>query len=588
MAIKRMKTLKLPGLSDTYSFLQADATLAVQGEAADAKKVGDEFALVRTDVASRVRSLEEDAGTADLDITDAYGNVLARFEDGKFRTKAFRGYDYITYASPTGTYSGSALTLTCAQTFKKGDRVIIHCERGAMPWNGGAVVTYYEGSTIIKDSWRGDCAYLEHTITTDDVQIKAVYGASATGMTNGDVQLQVSLLGDMPIKPTVVTVKPDGSGDYTTIRGALDAIGTQASEPLHPYRIEVYPGTYNVMSDYSDTEIAAAAYDQTSFVGPKLLDGMHMVGMGLPQEVIISGVLDTDTWGSSIRGVVSTLNFQGSCSIENLTISAENLRYCIHDDFHYPVGQRRTVVMKNCVFKASGSMSYTVPVTYGAGARDGGVMLYAENCDFGPVFSIHTSQTTNNNSRYYLRNCKGSQADFGDIVSSSDTTKQNQVVFDSCDFLQVHVDNWQVSAENYQPHVQVFGTLATSPMYQMLPSVLYDTSDVTHSIPLTLDVGTAVEMYIVTSDKQSLRWKKATAVSKVSGVIVFKDSKTTYIQHRGYVRTDRLGLESFSVGDLVGMDEDGAAEIVQTEADAYGKIVMVDASGFGYVLLKGV
>lgn len=44
MATKPMKSLKLPGLEDTYTFLQNDATLTQSGKAADAKVTGDAIA----------------------------------------------------------------------------------------------------------------------------------------------------------------------------------------------------------------------------------------------------------------------------------------------------------------------------------------------------------------------------------------------------------------------------------------------------------------------------------------------------------------------------------------------------------------
>ena len=41
MANTPMKSIKLPGLEDTYTFLQIDATLTQTGKAADAKATGD-------------------------------------------------------------------------------------------------------------------------------------------------------------------------------------------------------------------------------------------------------------------------------------------------------------------------------------------------------------------------------------------------------------------------------------------------------------------------------------------------------------------------------------------------------------------
>ena len=46
MANKPMKSIKLPGLADTYTFTQVDAALTTTGAAADAKAVGDALAEV--------------------------------------------------------------------------------------------------------------------------------------------------------------------------------------------------------------------------------------------------------------------------------------------------------------------------------------------------------------------------------------------------------------------------------------------------------------------------------------------------------------------------------------------------------------
>lgn len=50
MANKPLKTIKFPGLDDTYTVPQVDAALATSGAAADAKKVGDELTNLKQDL----------------------------------------------------------------------------------------------------------------------------------------------------------------------------------------------------------------------------------------------------------------------------------------------------------------------------------------------------------------------------------------------------------------------------------------------------------------------------------------------------------------------------------------------------------
>lgn len=49
MANKPLKSIKFPGLSDTYTVPEVDATLTGTGKAADAKKVGDEVTAIKAD-----------------------------------------------------------------------------------------------------------------------------------------------------------------------------------------------------------------------------------------------------------------------------------------------------------------------------------------------------------------------------------------------------------------------------------------------------------------------------------------------------------------------------------------------------------
>lgn len=59
MANKPLKSIKFPGLSDTYTVPQVDDTLLVSGAAADAKKTGDEISSVKSDLNSLGLSVVE-------------------------------------------------------------------------------------------------------------------------------------------------------------------------------------------------------------------------------------------------------------------------------------------------------------------------------------------------------------------------------------------------------------------------------------------------------------------------------------------------------------------------------------------------
>lgn len=528
---------------------------------------------------SVLKAPNEDGGEADLDIADVYGNVLARFEGGNIQTKNFRGFQYVTFQSAQANYSGQSLTLTLSRTFMRGDRIVIHCERGAMPWSGGGVVSYYEGSKLIRENWRGDCAWIEHTVMQDGATISAVYPANSEGMANGSVRLEVSLLGDVPITPTVITVKKDGSGDYSTLRGALDSIGTSANDVLNPYRVEIYPGTYDVMDDYTDEEIADAEYNITKFVGPLILDGVWLVGMGEKQDdVVLNGILDTTKWDSSIRGVVSTLNCQGSCGFENMTVIATNLRYCVHDDYYTQLGKPYKRIVKNCIFRAYGMMSYTTPVTYGAGLKRMGATFLFENCDFGTCAGVHTDRVMFRQGYVHLINCRGTQFEAGDIEESENTEKTIYRL-DNCCFDQIYQHYWGDQPYTHA-HLEFCGT-AKGMMYSVPDFALYRTGDVTMCPNLALTAGTVVEPWF---QYYRPRWRAATSLSTAGGIVIGSDGTDCYIQSSGYVPTNLVGISTFSVGDYIGMVS-GSAAVVQSAADAIGIIVAKDTEGVGHIKL---
>lgn len=569
-------------ITTAEAWTSAHWTAAVLGD--DLSAIKSAFDGVESSLQKRPEMTSTD-GIADLYLADSFGNALAKFKDGGLQVKKFKGFDYETYRSDSKVYIGEQLAFTISRHFAKGDRIVLHMERGEAPWAYGAYITYKAGQTTIKDNWRGDCTWIEYTLTEDTEEISAIYPANSSLVPRSTyITFEVSLLGDVPIVPTVVSIKQDGTGDFTTLRGALDFIGTKANDVLNPYRIEIYKGTYNVLADYTDAEIRAAEYTQTGFVGPKLLNGMSLIGMGLPEEVVLTASLDPATYDNAIRGAISTLNCQGSCSMENLTVEAYNIRYCVHDDFHTPLGKKPKRVVKNCVFRGYG-VSYTPGTTYGAGTSPTGCDYEFVDCDFGENAGVHTMPTTQFRSFVHLTNCVGGGFRIGDNATTDlSETGYDVYRFDGCGFPWI-----RNSVEGSVPHAIVKGSGNKSPVYQFTVDTLYITDDVVVvpnvNLPFSGGVGTIVEWYSDTA--HGPRFRVATTAKNAVGVVVYQDTKNTYIQIRGYVCTNRIGLTSFSIGDYIGLSG-GQAAIVADADGAFAKIAYVDASGFGYMKLEGV
>lgn len=543
--------------------------------------------LTMSDLSDLPEIKDSETQDPNFDIADAYGNVIARVENGEFETKNFRGFQYRTYKSEPQIYSGTLpFTLTVNHHFKKGDRIVLHVDLDTAPWNPGRYVNYYVGNKKILTEGRGDNAWFEYRVTEDVDSVSAVYtgAVSATGMNSGlTFTLEVSLLGDIPITPTVVTVKQDGSGDFTTLRGALDSIGFKANDVFNPYRVEIYPGTYDVLADYTDEEIEDAQYNLYHFVGPVLYNGVSLVGMGNnPEETVLTASLDPTKWSDTIRGVVSTLNCQGSCGFENMTVKAYNLRYCVHDDYTQPFIHRNKRIVKNVIFRGY-DVAYTPCTTYGAGTRYSTGVYIFENCDFGENAGLHTSDSLLEPVKVHLINCVGHGFRIGDNVQGSEPGNESEYRFDNCDFLWIN-QNMVGSV----PHVVVHGSGGRSPLYQFDAQTLYATGDVVivpnRDKPTEYSgVGTVLEWFA--SNEHGPRFRPASSYDTARGIVVWEDSEDTYIQTKGYVRTDRTGITSFSLGDYVGV-VNGVAAIVSDANTAIGQIDYIDNTGAGYIKLN--
>ena len=550
---------------------------------------GFDSEIVTEEVSKSAKQMDSEDGDADLYISDEYGNVVACIKGGGIQTKSFKGFKYLLFRSASVQYTGDACTISISQKFHAGDRIVLHVERGGASWSTGAVVTYKADNATLFDNVQADCAWLEYTLTDDCDVITAEYSASATGLTSGtNLVFEVYLLGDVPIQPTIIRVKKDGTGDFTTLRGALDSIGETADDVIHPVRIEVFPGTYDVMDDYTDEEIGSAYYSHVSnrFVGPKLYNGVHLVGMGgNAGDVVINAVLSATDWTQELRNVISTINMQGSCSVENVTIRGENIRYCIHADFRHVYGKPVKQVMKKVVLKGYELAYAPNSVTYGGGIqRCGGEYLF-EDVDFGLDMTLHTYSLSGfiSNPTAIFRHCKGINLKAGDANPSTDAKNIAEYILDGCDFTRI-LSSKGSGADQTLPHILFRGTCGSSPMYDVDILTLYDTGDVEHSYKISDAMGTVLEKYLTTGSY----WRKTTDPKKASGIIVHQTDGDTYVQKKGYVRTDRLGLSSFALYDYIGIDANSMPVIVQSADDAIGQITVTNSAGtIGFMKMRG-
>lgn len=560
--------------------------------------------------------------SVDLDISDLDGNVVGRFKDGHFQTKNFNSLTLINQVqiisqdvqgkfdidqgsenagkylviNPNGEVSpteisekpavetfyvtdnfvnGTALNLTISKRFSKGDRVLFHVEDGYENYEAGALATYYEDSTTIVASRRGSNGYYEHIVTKDNAVLSIRIPASGYS-DDRQVTLYVYRING-EVKPKIVTVKADGTGMFTTIRGAIDSI-TDANFYTNPYVIEVYPGVYDVLADYTDEEINAVEnpYTQTSFVGPKLTDGISMKGVGgTRDDIVLTATLDPSDWGSDVRGQVSTLNTQGSGSLENLTILAYNIRYCVHDDFRNPSNQVTFRRLKNLKF--DGSLTNTPKFsTYGAGMstpRD----YIIEDCDFMYTIGIHGNTNYAVPCHIKIDNCSGYALVIGDYADENTDAVIN-VEVNNCDFERIYINQHTPLTD---PHVRLYGVGNERTMVVASNIYPYVFGNITRIEP-GFTVGNVVahtngvDLFELTANKDVM-----------FGIVLYTDTDHSYVITSGYLQADRIGLTNLSVGDYVTIDSTTKTVVSGGSAsDAIGVVTAIDATGAAIIKIN--
>lgn len=507
---------------------------------------------------------ESDAESVDLDISDPEGNVILRIADGQIQTKEFDSGELLSEVEDISEALEGKL------------------DKPETEGTTGQVLGLDNDLNPIWVDQTGGNADPEIRTSTEtgiDLDIADASGNVLMRLQDGHIKTE-NFDSSVYAQEKVVTVKKDGTGDFTTLRGAIDSI-TDASRD-NPYRIEIYPGTYNVMDDYTEAEIREAdvpEYHQ-GFAGPMLGDGVSLVGVGCRDDIVIYGTLDPNTYNSTIRGNISTLNTAGTMRLENLTIVCYRLRYCVHDDFYAPNNtETYDRVVKNCRFdmqrnvNAASDDSIVLPNAYGAGMNGKGMNAYFENCDFSTGLGIHTSGSNSAfPTRTIVQNCRGYAFRPND---RDETSVHFEFIVNNCDFDIVRYGHYT------DPTNQVFYISGSGNNKTMLNCSATDEINIgdrtRHKNTMNLPVLTMVKRngstYEMTTDK-----------AIACGIIVLITDEYTYIQRGGFINSNILGISNLTVGDYITVNSSGVLTTTGASAsNAVGIVTDVDEYGVAYM-----
>ncbi len=280
--------------------------------------------------------------------------------------------------------------------------------------------------------------------------------------------------------------------DYTTIAAAI--AGCDGVGPHKRYELMIQPGTY-------------AEQDLV------LLDYIYLTGVDR-ETCIIQGYQAPSSSNTQIAAS-SPLNVYCNTRISNLTITAQNMRYCIHCD-GTPMFDK-TVELRNCLLEHYGNdearadpahsgdsgSTWASEFAWGSGTKQG-AFFYFENCEFRGIvgaFSVHNYRNFTKQSKVYLKNCKliATKETASSLrIQSLGSTVKDKITLENCElnsFVQ-HNDSgwlggspasrieWQLTAINctpfrYDVSTSVAGDANTRPVIYNVEKELYNTSGVT-------------------------------------------------------------------------------------------------------------
>jgi hypothetical protein len=225
-------------------------------------------------------------------------------------------------------------------------------------------------------------------------------------------------LGDVR-KMNIVSVKKDGTGDFTDIQSAINSIND--ASPTNQYMIQVYDDYYiddltklwlvNSPTQHStDTPNMACAFIITK-------DYVHLQGMGGKRMVYVES--PNLNMGGSCFQHIQPIFLMGNCKVQNFVFKVKGGRYAIHQDMSVVVDgpdAYKTTVLENVEAIHYGNNMYangsgwTTTCAQANGIADGQTFIFKNvtwnTYQGGCAFYYHTNKGFKNPTRAIFTDCQ--------------------------------------------------------------------------------------------------------------------------------------------------------------------------------------
>lgn len=228
-------------------------------------------------------------------------------------------------------------------------------------------------------------------------------------------------------------VDKNGLGDFTSVVDAVKSIND--SSETNVYDIYINEGEYNIIEEYFGEE----DYTDVNDKGLSLPDYVNLIGLGDRDKVILKGEMP-DSIKYRTSQAFSTLNVKYNNNIYNMTITAYNCRYPMHDQTSNS-SENCVRHIKNCIFihKGYNGMSYTGVVdeehntteyrwgsahAYGQGTNNGSYCefeysMFDAQGNTGSAFLTHDNKDAVKGTEIKISHCQFNNKGTSDLINIS-------------------------------------------------------------------------------------------------------------------------------------------------------------------------
>ena len=255
-------------------------------------------------------------------------------------------------------------------------------------------------------------------------------------------------------------VNKDGSGDFTSLVDCVKSITDSSLKKQ--YNIYVYDD-HDIIDELGGQNYIESLPDSADRTSLYIPEYVNIIGIGLR---IISGKIEK-SWNCNYNAIkaMSTLEIKkGNNKFKNLIITAQNMRYAVHDESNGSV-PNNSVEWENCKFIHYGNDDFKDDNTgqwlsvcgYGSGMSSGCIrkfeQCYFESNAFFP-FSCHDNKDFKDGVYLYFNDCelnnKGGKPAYSQSAKLStygSGTVDNTASFNNCILKNILVKS-EISSEN--------------------------------------------------------------------------------------------------------------------------------------------